>query len=116
MGSWGLLSGSGSGSLLFLLGSLLSWLSFSSLCTSSLVSLLSSSLLLLDSDFEVSADLVEEVFSESAFQHLGGFGIDGDFLGLDFRLFGDPIESSFSLLFLNLKGNSLDGALLDSFN
>ncbi len=115
LGAWGLLSGSSCGGTL-LLRSLLPWLSLALWTWSSLVGLWTSSLLLLDSDFEVSANLVEEIFSESVLQHLWGFGIDGDLFSLDFRLFWDPIESSFSLLFLNLKRDSLDGSSLDSFN
>ena len=115
LGSWLLLSGSWGSCGSTFLGSLLSGLSLS-FSASSLVSLLGSSLLLLGSDFEVANNLVEEIFSESVFQHLRGFGIDVNLISLDFRLFGNPIESSFSFLFLNLKRDSLDRSSLDSFD
>ena len=116
LGSWGSFSGWGGGGSSLLLRSLLSLLSFALGSSSSLVSLLGSSLLFLGSNFEISADLIEEIFSESALQHLRGFGINGDFFGLDFRHLWDPIESSFSFFLLNLEGDALDGTSLDSFN
>ena len=117
--SWFFLSSS-SGSLLLSSGSwlffllLLSW-SFFTFSSSSLVSLLSSSLFL-NSDFEISLNLVEEIFSESAFQHLWGFIIDVNLISLDFGLFWNPIKSSFSFFLLNFKRNSLDRTFLNSFN
>jgi len=107
----GWLFSSGSWLFFFLL---LSW-SFITLSSSSLVSLLSSSLFL-NSDFEISLNLVEEIFSESVFQHLWGFIIDVNLVSLDFGLFWNPIKSSFSFFLLNFKRNSLDGAFLNSFN
>jgi len=107
-GSW-LLS---SGWLFFLL--LLSWSLFT-LSTSSFIGLLSSSLFL-NSNFEVSLNLIEEIFTKSAFQHLRSFSIDVNFIGLDFRLFWNPIESSFSFFLLNFKRNTLNWAFLDSLD
>ena len=33
-----------------------------------------------------------------------------------FRLLGDPVESAFSLLFLDLEGDALDGSALDALD
>ena len=107
-GSW-LFSG---GWLFFLL--LLSW-SFFTFSTSSFILFLSSSLFL-NSDLEVTLNLVEEIFTKSVFQHLRSLSINVDFISLDFRLFWDPIESSFSFFLLNFKRNSFDWTFLDSFD
>ena len=101
-----------SGWFFFLL--LLSW-SLITLSTPSFIGLLSSSLFL-DSDFEVSLNLIEEIFSKSALQHLRSFDIDIDFIGLDFGLFWNPIESSFSFFLLDFKRNSLNRSFLDSLD
>ncbi len=114
-GSWLLFSGSGGGSWLFFLF-LLSWLSLLIFSASSLVELLISFLLFWDFDFYVSLNLVPKIFSESALQHLWCFVINVDFLDLDFRLFGNPIQSSFSFFLLNFKRNTLDWTSLDSFD
>ena len=100
-----------SGWLFFLL--LLSW-SLIKLSTSSFIGLLGS--FFLDSNFEVSLNLIEEIFTKSALQHLRSFGINIDFVGLDFGLFWNPIESSFSFFLLDFKRNSLNGAFLDSLD
>jgi hypothetical protein len=47
--------------------------------------------LLLDFDLQVAGDLVVEIFSESALQHLGSLVIDVDFTDLDFGLLRNPI-------------------------
>jgi len=112
-GSWLLFSCTSSSSWLFSL--LLSWFSLI-FSNSSLIVLLSSFLLFWNSNFKICCDLVEEIFSESAFQHLWGFIINAYFFDLDFRLFWDPIESSFSLFLLNFKRNSFNRTSLNSFN
>ena len=127
--SWLLLCGSSLGFLAGYLFSGSSWLFFFFLLsglsglsvvisgtTSSLVELLVLSGLFLDFDLQVSANLVVEILSESIFQHLRCLGIDGDFGDLYFRLFGNPIQSSFSLFLLNFQRDTLDWAFLNSFD
>ena len=127
--SWLLLCGSSLGFLSGYLFSGSSWLFFFFLLsglsglsvvisgtTSSLVKLLVLSGLFLDFDLQVSANLVVEILSESIFQHLRCLGIDGNFGDLYFRLFGNPIQSSFSLFLLNFQRDTLDWAFLNSFD
>ena len=107
LGSWLL------GSLFFLF--LLSGFSVFSV-TFSFIGFVCFSGLLLDFNLQVAGDLVVEIFSESALQHLGGLVIDVDFTDLDFGLFGDPIQSSFSLFLLDFERDTLDRSSLNSFD
>jgi hypothetical protein len=100
------------GSLFFLF--LLS--GFSVLSTFSFIGFVGFSGLLLDFNLQVAGDLIVEIFSESALQHLGGLVIDVDFTDLDFGLFGDPIQSSFSLFLLDFERDTLDRTSLNSFD
>ena len=121
LGSWGSFSGWGGGGsswlfFFFLLSGLSGLSVVISGTTSSLVELLVLSGLFLDFDLQVSANLVVEILSESIFQHLRCLGIDGNFGDLYFRLFGNPIQSSFSLFLLNFQRDTLDWAFLNSFD
>ena len=107
LGSWLL------GSLFFLF--LLSGFSVFSV-TFSFIGFVGFSGLLLDFNLQVAGDLIVEIFSESALQHLGGLVIDVDFTDLDFGLLRNPIQSSFSLFLLDFERDTLDRTSLNSFD
>lgn len=65
---------------------------------------------------QVIGNLIEEGITELLSQHFLSSFIDLNLVNLNFRLGGNPIQSSFSFLFLDLEGNSLDWALLNSLH
>jgi hypothetical protein len=62
--------------------------------------------------------VLDDAFEAALLQHLQNALIDFMFplLNLNVGLGGDDIQQPFALLLLNLEGNALDGALLDSLH